>query len=135
MRTDTAAVIDTHPLVFHAAGGKRLGLRAARHLEACEAKAAITYVPVAVIWELALLVRRSRIAMDVSVRGFFETLFSNPAFQPVDVTPEHVFFTEEIQPNDDPFDALICAVAVELELPLMTRDAEIQDSGIVRTVW
>ncbi|MGH9463379.1 MAG: type II toxin-antitoxin system VapC family toxin [Vicinamibacteria bacterium] len=135
MRMETAAVIDTNPLVFHAAGGKRLGARAARHLEACEAKAAITYVPVAVIWELALLVRRSRIAMDLSIHGFFETLFSNPAFQPVDVTPEQVFLTEEIRPNDDPFDALICAVAVELELPLITRDAEIQDSGIVRTLW
>jgi PIN domain nuclease of toxin-antitoxin system len=135
MRTETAAVIDTNSLIFHAAGGKRLGSRAARHLEACEAKAAITYVPVAVIWELALLVRGSRIDMDLPAQSFFETLFSNPAFQPVDVTPQHVFLTEEIRPNDDPFDALICAVAVELELPLITRDAEIQAFGMVRTLW
>lgn len=132
---EKAAVIDTNPLIFHAAGGKRLGTRAARHLAACEAKAAITYVPVAVVWELALLVRRSRVALDVSVRHFFETLFSNPAFQPVDVRPEHVFLAEEMRPNDDPFDGLICAAAVELGLPLITRDAEMQSSGIVRTVW
>lgn len=35
----------------------------------------------------------------------------------------------------DPFDALICASAADLSLPLVTRDTAIEDSGLVRTVW
>jgi PIN domain nuclease of toxin-antitoxin system len=37
--------------------------------------------------------------------------------------------------NRDPFDALICAAARELALPLLTRDADIEGCGAVRTLW
>jgi predicted nucleic acid-binding protein len=40
-----------------------------------------------------------------------------------------------MRPNDDPFDALICAAARHLDLPLLTRNGDIQDSGLVRVVW
>ena len=42
---------------------------------------------------------------------------------------------DEARPNDDPFDALICAAARTLELPLLTRDRAIQEWGKVRTLW
>ncbi len=135
MTDEPAAVLDTHPLVYHAAGGKNLGRRASRHFEACEARAAIAYVPVAVIWEFTLLVRSARINLEGSVADFFEILFSNPAYQPVDMMPEHVFVAEEVRPNNDPFDGLICAAALSLDLPLITRDRDIEDSRIVRTLW
>jgi PIN domain nuclease of toxin-antitoxin system len=131
----SGVVIDTHPLIFHAAGSKILGRRAAAHIRACENKQAITYVPVAVVWEFALLVRIRRIHIDGSLREFFGALFSNPAYQPVDLTAEHVYLADEIRPNNDPFDALICATAISMELPLITRDQEIEQSGIVETVW
>jgi PIN domain nuclease of toxin-antitoxin system len=35
----------------------------------------------------------------------------------------------------DPFDALICAAARDLELPLITRDGDIGRSGAVRVLW
>ena len=44
-----AAVTDTHPLLFHAAGGCRLGRRAARLFAAAEARTALIYVPTAVM--------------------------------------------------------------------------------------
>jgi PIN domain nuclease of toxin-antitoxin system len=70
-----------------------------------------------------------------SVRGFFEDLFSNPAYQPFDLTAEQVFAAEEMRINRDPFDALILAAARDLELPLVTRDGDIRSSGLVRIVW
>ena len=45
-----AAVTDTHALLFHAAGGSKLGPRARVHFQRCENREAILYVPVAVIW-------------------------------------------------------------------------------------
>jgi PIN domain nuclease of toxin-antitoxin system len=35
----------------------------------------------------------------------------------------------------DPFDALICAAALDLSLPLISRDAAIVESGRVKTIW
>jgi PIN domain nuclease of toxin-antitoxin system len=46
-----------------------------------------------------------------------------------------VLLADEVKPNNDPFDALICAAALSLELPLITRDRDIEQSRIVTTVW
>jgi PIN domain nuclease of toxin-antitoxin system len=130
-----AAVTDTHALLFHAAGGGRLGRKAAAHFAACERREALVYVPAVVIWECALLARAGRVNLRRSVRSFFEDLFSNPAYQPHELTAEQVLMGEEMRVNRDPFDALICAAARDLELPLVTRDADIRSSGLLRVIW
>jgi PIN domain nuclease of toxin-antitoxin system len=130
-----AAVTDTHPLLLHAAGGRGLGTRAAAFFAACERRERILYVPAAVVWEASLLARVGRINLRRSVRTFFEELFSNPAYQPFDTTAEQVLLADELRFTRDPFDALICAAALSLALPLVTRDAAIQDSDSVKTLW
>jgi len=131
----SAAVTDTHPLLFHAAGGGRLGRKAAAHFDACEQRDALIYVPAAVIWEVSLLARAARVSLRRSVRGFFDDLFSNPAYQPYDLTAAQVFTADEARPNRDPFDGLICAAAADLGLSLITRDGDIRGSGLVRVIW
>ena len=130
-----AAVTDTHPLLFHAAGTGTLGRKAAHHFDACERREAIIYVPAVVIWECVLLVRAGRVVLRHGVHRFFEDLFSNPAYQPHDLTPEQILAGEELRTNRDPFDALVCAAARDLDLPLVTRDAEIRASGAVKILW
>jgi PIN domain nuclease of toxin-antitoxin system len=131
----TAAVTDTHALLFHAAGGGRLGRKAAAHFAACERREALLYVPAAVVWECALLTRAGRINLRRSVRQFFEELFSNPAYQPHELTVDQVLLAEEIRVNRDPFDTLICAAARDLELPLVTGDTDIRSSRTVAIIW
>jgi PIN domain nuclease of toxin-antitoxin system len=130
-----AAVTDTHALIFHAAGGGRLGTRARAFYDQCERQEAILYVPMAVVWECSLLARVSRINLRRTVREFFADLFSNPAYQPFDLTPEQVFLADELRFTRDPFDALICAAARRADLPLLTRDAGIRRSGAVTVLW
>jgi PIN domain nuclease of toxin-antitoxin system len=130
-----AAVTDTHPLVYHTTGGRGLSARAAAFFKRCESREAIVYVPTAVIWECALLARASRVRLRPNVREFFQDLFSNPAYQPIDLSPDHVFLAEEYRFNRDPFDGLIVASAQTLDLPLISRDAAIQESGAVKIVW
>lgn len=135
MAETIAAVTDTHPLMFHAAGGGRLGRKAAEHFAACERREALLYVPAVVIWECALLTRSGRVNLRRSVRSFFDDLFSNPAYQPHDLTVEQVLLGEEMRINRDPFDALVCAAARDLGLPLVTRDGDIRSSGLLRVIW
>lgn len=87
------------------------------------------------IWEVALLARAGRFNLRRSPREFFGDLFSNPAFQPYDLTVAQVLVADDLRDrlNRDPFDGLICAAALDLELPLLTRDADI--SRTVRTLW
>ena len=130
-----AAVADTHALIFHAAGTGKLGPRAAAFFDRCERRAAILYVPTIVIWECSLLARVSRINLRRTVRAFFDDLFSNPAYQPIDVTPLQIYLADELRFNRDPFDAIICATARSVDLPLITRDADIRGSGVVKVIW
>jgi PIN domain nuclease of toxin-antitoxin system len=48
---------------------------------------------------------------------------------------EQVGLADQHRPNDDPFDALIVAAARSMDLPLITRDHDIQASALVETVW
>ena len=130
-----AAVSDTHALIFHAAGSGRLGPKARAHFDACERRQAILYVPAVVMWECSLLARAVRINLHRSLRNFFEDLFSNPAYQPLDLTGAQVLLADEMRFTRDPFDALIVAVARDLRLPLVTRDAQIRQSGAVKILW
>jgi len=130
-----AAVTDTHALLFHAAASRALGRRAAAHFEACERQQALAYVPMAVIWEVSLLSRASRVNLRRPVRDFFEDLFSNPSYHPIDLSAEQVFVADELRFTRDPFDALIVAAARSIDLPLLTRDADIRASGTVRVLW
>lgn len=135
MAGESAAVTDTHALIFHAMRSRRLGRRAAAHFDACERRQALTYVPVAVIWEVAFLARTGRGDLRRPARAFFADLFSNPSYQPYDITPTQAFTAAEPGFGRDPFDALIAAAAIDLELPLMTRDEEIIASRAVRVIW
>jgi PIN domain nuclease of toxin-antitoxin system len=130
-----AAVADTHALLFHAAGSAALGRRAAAHFDACERQQALVYVPMAVVWEVSLLARASRINLRRPVRAFFADLFSSPAYHPCDLTAEQVNDADDLRFTRDPFDALIVAAARSLALPLLTRDADIRASGAVQVIW
>jgi PIN domain nuclease of toxin-antitoxin system len=130
-----AAVADTHGLIFHASANGKLGPAARAFYDRCERRDAILYVPVVVMWEVSLLARVSRINLRRSVRAFFADLFSNPAYQPVDVSPEQVYVADELRFTRDPFDALICATAITMNLPLVSRDGDIRGAGVVRIIW
>ncbi len=132
---DSAAVTDTHALVFHAAGGGVLGPKAKAVFAAAERGDTIVYVPMAVIWEVSLLSRAVRINLRRPLRVFFADLFSNPAYQPHALELEQVFDADDLRFTRDPFDALIVASARDLNLPLITRDAMIRESGVARTIW
>ena len=130
-----AAVADTRALLYHAGRRSRLGKRAAAHFARAEAREALVYVPAAVIWEVGLLARAGAFNLRRSPRAFFDDLFSNPAYQPHDLNAAQIFDADELRINTDPFDALICAAARSLGIPLMTRDTDIEQSGAVRVIW
>jgi PIN domain nuclease of toxin-antitoxin system len=69
------------------------------------------------------------------VREFFDDLFSNPSYQAHALETGQVFDAAELTALRDPFDALICAAAIDLSLPLITRDETIVGAGRVKTIW
>ena len=130
-----AAVADTNALILYATKSSRLGGRARRLFEAAEQRDTVIYVPLAVVWELAIANRAGRVKLRQSVAQFVDDLVSNPAFAPYDLTLDQIYTAANLGFNRDPFDALIVAAAQLLALPLLTRDAEIIESGAVPVIW
>ncbi len=130
-----AAVTDTHALIYHSTGERRLGPVGKRLFQRAEARQAVIHVPAAVIWEMTFLARSRRVDLRRSVGDYFDDLFSNPSFHPHDLDARQVLAAADWLQFRDPFDALICASAADLSLPLITRDAVIEESDLVRTVW
>jgi PIN domain nuclease of toxin-antitoxin system len=130
-----SAVTDTNALLFHASRSSRLGRRAREIFAAAESREAVVYVPMAVVWEITILARRVKVNMHRPARAFFEDLFTNPAYQPHHLNQGQVFDAGDLRALNDPFDALICAAARDLQLPLMTADSGIAASKLVTTVW
>ena len=130
-----AIITDTHPLLYYAAGGRKLGARAAAHFQAADEGRSLVYVPMAVVMEVSFLQRAGRGGLRVPATIFFNALFANPAFQAYDLSLEQVFAAEDLRINRDPFDALIVAAAQVLGLPLVTRDTEIVASKAVKVIW
>ena len=130
-----AAVTDTHALLFHSGGGRTLGPKAAAHFRAADEGRALIYVPMAVLMEVTFLARVGWGGMRVTPAVLFNTLFLNPAYQPLDLTTEQVLAGAELGFNRDPYDALIVAAAQILGLPLITRDTAIVASKTGKVLW
>ena len=87
------------------------------------------------LWELAMLIARGRIqafgTVDASVRLLTEGVIIRP------ITPEVAALAAQF-PADfpaDPADRLIGATAVAEGMSLVTRDAKLRASPLLRTIW
>jgi PIN domain nuclease of toxin-antitoxin system len=128
-------VTDTHPLVWYATGKHRqLSHRVLQAFHAASDAEALIYVPVFVLWEIAMLLKVGRIALQEPYGDWVEHLLAQPGFAlaAVDV---RMLAEAYYYPFPDPFDSVITATARVMDLPLMTDDAEINASQLAEVYW
>lgn len=129
------AATDTHALIWYAQGHpNRLGRRARRIFERADEGKGVVYVPAMVFAELSEAVR----AGEFIPRGGFERwcagLLRSRRFVPVDLTLPIVQRSHGLFTIPERGDRLIAATALEMGVPLVTRDPEIATSG-VEVIW
>lgn len=129
------AVADTHALLWYVQSkwGK-LGSESRRY-ERVDAGTASVFVPTMVMAEVCETAR----AGDISLPGGFsvwgDALFASGFFHVVDLTWSIVRRSEELFAIPERGDRLIAATALELGVPLITRDPEIADAAGVEIIW
>jgi PIN domain nuclease of toxin-antitoxin system len=126
-------VLDTHALVWSVLSPDKLGSHARRAIEAAgPGELAITS---ATIMELGRLIADGKI--DLGSRrpsGVFEDALTYNAVIPASL--EAAIKAPVLGlPHSDPYDRLIVAEALVLRVPLITKDGNITDSGLVRVIW
>lgn len=129
-------VLDTHPLVWHAAGDdKKLGARARKIFREYENGNCALYVPAPVVIETWFLAMNGTIRVDGTIAGWWQRI-AGPMLLHVDLSHEDVMEAARLDwDHRDVFDRLIVATARRLECPLLTKDSVISAFPGVETVW
>jgi PIN domain nuclease of toxin-antitoxin system len=81
-----------------------------------------------VLWELAMLVRRGRLTMDLESPEFREWLRHLTVFP---ISLEIACRSTQLDFSSDPADEIIAATSVVENIPLLTRDRRIRKSRMV----
>ncbi len=128
-------VTDTHPLAYYAGGRfSKLSKRARALFDDAQEGSVLICIPTIVLSELTILLSLERIRMPHSFDKWCRDIEADPSF-----CIEPLLWTDVNEmrylPFNDPFDRMIVGTAKRLRLPLITKDVEIADSGLVETMW
>jgi PIN domain nuclease of toxin-antitoxin system len=128
-------ITGTHPLVWYATGKHRqLSPKVLWAFQAASGAEALIYVPVFVLWEIAMLLKVGRIALQEPYSDWAEHLLAQPGFA-LAAVDGRMLAEAYYYPFPDSFDSVITATAKVMDLPLMTNDAEINASQLADVYW
>jgi PIN domain nuclease of toxin-antitoxin system len=129
-------VTDTHSLVHHVTGKKtKLGRRARGTFERVERGVDTILVPFTVLEEVMLLSEAGKIRLPLPFRDLVISFAQADNFDLGINDSQLLLEAASFTALTDPYDRLIVAQARVAGLPLITGDQQIQESGLVRTVW
>lgn len=129
-------VTDTHPLVWYST--RHYSLLSPKVLTAfrdTEAGESLIYVPAGVLWESAILLNKGTIRLPDGFERWANNLLKKPGFYVTNLDVSIISRSVGYNFNKDPFDRIIVATAVELDLPLITKDVAITESNLVEVYW
>lgn len=124
-------VLDTHSTVWWSSDPKRLSSRAAEAIAAADRVG----IPAIVFWEVSLLVRKEKLALEIGVRDWARMLCSIPRVEPLPLTVELALLADSLAMHPDPADRFIVASAIHRGAALVTRDTLIRPLAFVETIW
>jgi PIN domain nuclease of toxin-antitoxin system len=129
-------VTDTHPLVWYAVGQHgKLSLRVLNVFEMAWRDQVMIHVPPVVIWEISMLINCGKVKLRDPLGTWCQQLFKKPCFDLAPFDDDVICIAHHLQFTNDLFDGLIVATARHMDLPLITKDLNITDSGLVEIMW
>lgn len=127
---------DTHALVWYATGRtNRLGRAALAHFRGVDEQRALVYVPSIALVELLENVRRGSIRLPLPAVAWVGGLLSSGCVAIADLSVEIALATHELYAIPERADRIIAATSRVLELPLITRDAQIASAASIEVIW
>ncbi len=132
VRFDVKYLLDTHVLIWALQDSSNLspsarGLLSAPILGEC-ALSDISFL------EIAMLEKKGRIRLEDPVEAVLTRAARHLSILPIDPFIANDAMSLEL-PQGDPFDRIIVATARRHRIPLLTRDREISESGLVEIFW
>jgi len=129
-------VLDTHVLIWWAAGDPQLS-RTARDAIEAEAQDGEILVSAISAWEVVMLAKAGRLALTMEAEVWLDTIAQVRAirFVPVDVGISILSVQLPGEFHKDPADRIIVATARRHSAPLISADMKIRGYPHVQTIW
>lgn len=128
-------LLDTHIVIWLLADPSRLSRAAIHAIREARTSGDGLAISSLTLFELAQLIARSRIQIDVSLELFIQDVEARFVVKPV--TSRTAVLSAQLSAAypKDPIDRLIGATALAEGMALVTADQQIQKSPDVRTIW
>ena len=128
-------LLDTHAWVWWIEQDPRLGARAIAALDGFPADRR-PYLSDISLWEVATLVERGRLQLDIALDEWLEAAAHPRSVQILPVTPRIAAEVARLPEtfHRDPADRLIVATSRARRIPLLTHDGRIRESRLV-SLW
>ncbi len=127
---------DTHSLLWFTLNKhSSLSNKALTAFESATRGESFIYIPVIVLWEVAILEQKQRIKLNNGFRDWTMQVLKTKSFGVAPLEPEIIAIGTGYNFNNDPFDEMITAFASSMDLPLITKDNAITESGLVEIYW
>lgn len=126
-------VADTHSLAWYFTGSGKLGTKALRAFREASSGKTIIIVPTVVLAEIMDISEKKRIKVDYEELLNKIESSSNFEIYPLDI--DVLKTARSITAIPELHDRIIVATAKLLEARVLTRDEDVQKSGIVEAVW
>ncbi|MES2209777.1 MAG: type II toxin-antitoxin system VapC family toxin [Chloroflexota bacterium] len=131
-------LLDTHALLWWQAGGDRLSPGAARAIRDAEG----IFVSPLSCWEITTLQRQGKIELDREPLTWVQALLRTPGVEVAGLSPTAAAWAGALDSNrfpGDPIDRMLYATAMDLRIPLVTKDERLtafaRAEGTVDIVW
>ena len=127
----TSLAVDTHAALWWSFLPDKLSRKARKELDTAN-ELVLSGI---VLWEVALLVRKGRIELPVSVAEWLSGLESSARWRIVALDARIALDADALEMHEDPADRFIVATALRCQVPLVTKDRAIRASKLVPIVW
>jgi PIN domain nuclease of toxin-antitoxin system len=126
-------VLDTHTWLWHATESEKLSKQAKARINRAEA---LGIHPIS-CWEIAMLSNSGRIKLSMDVTQWVGHALERPKVELLPFTPAAAIRAAGLGGSfpGDPVDRIIVGTALEMGVPVVTKDQRITDWGHVQTIW
>jgi PIN domain nuclease of toxin-antitoxin system len=134
MGSPAVILLDTHVLVWAVADPSRLSRTAIQTIRDAQQSEGLA-ISAITFWELAVLLARRRIELYGTIENSLKRFTDQIAVRPI--TLEVAAAACQFPPHysRDPADRIIGATAQLENMPLVTKDQNLRDSGLLHTIW
>lgn len=130
MKFDKIYLIDTHYLIWDMMAHPSFNTKVENLLTENEGNC---FYSVISYWELAMLIAKGRLKIDVSIAQFFQDVEKKRNLRPLHLTPEIGDLVRQFisEINGDPADRIIVATALNYKAILVTADENLRSLSFV----